>query len=125
MPVESLVRRAWRIDVKAAFNRRILQLRELRPERVADYIRAHDAISPELVALYRKCGIVEISCFLNGSRLAVFMEIQTDLYEQKRAELEAMPLEQEWQARMAEYDAGGLHPELFDEVYRQSCPQKI
>lgn len=99
---------------------RILFLRELQPDKVPDYRKAHDEVWPELVALYKRCGIVEVSCLLSGNRLAVFFETDPEVFPSKRTELENDPVEQKWQAWMKTFDLPGCTTSVFEEVYRQS-----
>ena len=99
---------------------RVIYLRDLDPDRVADYRREHDAVWPELVALYKRCGITEVGCFIGGNRLAVFLETDPDLFPQMRDTLAADPVEQKWQALMKRYNAPGARGETLAEVYRQS-----
>ena len=99
---------------------RKLFVRELDPQRIEEYRKAHAEIWPELVSLYRRCGIIDVSCFLDGSRLAVLLEINPRVFASTREELEAHPVEREWQAWMARLDLNGTRTDEFVEVYRQS-----
>jgi len=99
---------------------RVLFVRDLDPARIADYRRDHDNVWPELVALYKRCGINEVSCFIGGSRLAVFFETDPAVFPKMREVLAADPIEQKWQAAMAKYDLPGAKAVTFEEVYRQS-----
>jgi len=99
---------------------RVLYVRELDPARVAEYRRDHDAIWPDLVALYKRCGITEVSCLLDGSTLAVLFETDPELFRAGRAELESSPVEIAWQEQMKKYDVSGKPTRVFVEVYRQS-----
>lgn len=99
---------------------RVLYVRELNPLRVAEYRQDHDAIWPDLVALYKRCGITEVSCLLDGSTLAVLFETDSETFQVKRAELESSPVEIAWQSQMKKYDASGKLPRVFSEIYRQS-----
>ena len=67
----------------------------LRPERIADYIAAHDNFSPELRAKYRAAGIHQIRLFLSGEQL--FMYVEADDYEKAQAALAEDPLDRRWQ----------------------------
>ncbi len=99
---------------------RVLFVRELDPARIHDYRRHHDNVWPELVALYKRCGITEVSCFIGGSRLAVMLETDPEVFPKMKEELEQHPVEQKWQALMKQYDRPGAPGEIFEEVYRQS-----
>jgi L-rhamnose mutarotase len=99
---------------------RVLFVRNLDPDRIADYRRDHDAVWPELVALYRRCGVTEVSCFIGGSRLAVLFETDPEVFPKMRDALAADPVEKKWQALMKNYDVPGAQAETFSEVYRQS-----
>jgi L-rhamnose mutarotase len=52
--------------------RRMLSLARLRPECVQEYVRLHQQVWPELLAIYRQAGIRHVSCFLNGLDLVVY-----------------------------------------------------
>lgn len=99
--------------------KRVLHLRELDPAKVHDYRKAHDAIWPELVELYRRCGVVDISCFIDGSTLAVMCETDVETHGASAQILAAHPLEVRWQDLMREYDQPGGLVRIFTEVYRQ------
>jgi L-rhamnose mutarotase len=97
---------------------RKLYRRRLRPCKVAAYCELHKSIESELEQLYKAHGLTSISSFLHGNDLCVFIEYDPVLYERCRAQLEEHPLEQEWQARMAELDELCWVAIAYEEVYR-------
>ncbi len=77
----------------------------LRPDRIADYIEAHNNFAPELRAKYRAAGIHQIRLFLSGEQL--FMYVEADDYEKAKAALAEDPLDRRWQQEvgpMKEFD---------------------
>lgn len=103
-----------------AMTRRTLHLRELDPAHVDDYRRAHDEIWPDLVALYRASGIVDVSCFIQNSTLAVMVETDMSAPPSLADTLARHPLECRWQERMRQFDLSGGTSLTFAEIYRQS-----
>ena len=97
---------------------RRLYSRTLAPERVRDYIAAHDEVWLDLVALYKRSGIVDVSCFLHENRLTVMMETDPVIFEQKKQQLAEDPVEIRWQAFMREFNATDPAFAESDEVFR-------
>lgn len=100
--------------------RRTLYLRELRPDCVEEYRRAHDEIWPELVALYKSAGIVDVSCFLCGSSLAVMVETEKSFTPEAEVALAHHSVERRWQDLMRTFNHPELDTRTFTEIYRQS-----
>ncbi len=99
---------------------RTLYLRELRPDRVGDYRRAHDEIWPDLVALYKSSGITDVTCFLHGSTLAVMVETEKSFTPEAEASLAQHPVERRWQDLMRTFNRQEIDTKTFTEIYRQS-----
>ena len=76
--------------------RRILTRRRLKPESVAEYIRLHDNLPPELAHAYRQAGFVRMSTFLCGNDLVFFGEVDAEVYAREQTALERNPLEKRW-----------------------------
>lgn len=79
---------------------RTVSYSRLKPECVQEYIRWHQQVWPELLEVYRKAGIMQISCFLGGLDLVVYSEYDTEIYERERESLRQNPVETRWQALM-------------------------
>jgi len=97
---------------------RLLVHYRLRPDTIQAYIRCHEQIEPELLALYREAGITEISCFLSGLDLMVYVQVEQERYEAAKEALDHSPLERSWQARMRTLHDPQFQPQHFQEVYR-------
>ena len=72
----------------------------LKPENVQEYIRLHQQVWPELVEVYRKAGITQISCFLNGCDVIVYSEYEMEAYRRKKESLSRNLVELRWQVLM-------------------------
>lgn len=81
----------------------------LKADHVDDYIRAHDEIWPEVTANLRRVGIHRYLIFRDG--LDLFHTVECDDWDAAVEALESDPVDQRWQAAMAEYTeaAGQTH----------------
>jgi L-rhamnose mutarotase len=95
----------------------------LRPECVEAYRACHREVWPELEDLYRSCGVVELSCFLRGRELLVYLEVEEVAFKAARATLSTHPVEVRWQAAMRKFNAAQSSEDEFGEVYR--LPEKM
>jgi L-rhamnose mutarotase len=86
----------------------------LKPERIEDYIEAHNGFSSELRARYRAAGIHQIRLFLLGEQL--FMYVEAEDYERARAALDEDPLDQLWQGRVGPMKSPDFQP--LAEIFR-------
>jgi len=89
----------------------------LRPETVQAYIRYHVHVWPELLTLYREAGITDISCFLSGLDLVVYVQYEQERYEAAKETLSRNPVEMSWQALMRTLHDPHVLPQYFKEVY--------
>lgn len=97
--------------------RRILTRRRLKPESVAEYMRLHDNLPPELAQAYRQAGFVRMSTFLCGNDLVFFGEVDAEVYAREQAALDRNPLEKRWQALMGTLNAPETVPQEYGEVF--------
>lgn len=97
---------------------RRLYRRFLRPDRIGEYRRHHEAVWPELEEVYLTHGVTDLSCFLCYSELVVYQEIDPVAFHAASAALAAHPVEIRWQALMAEFNDPEPTGSLFEEVYR-------
>lgn len=67
--------------------KRAMNMGRLKPEGVADYLKAHNEIHPDFVNGLHGAGLTTISCFLSGVDLAVYSEAHSDGHEKGKAEL--------------------------------------
>ena len=74
--------------------KRKLVISRLKEECIEEYIGAHKNIWTELILEYKESGIKDISCFLNGRDLYVY--IQYDEIRMK-CNQNPMPFDEKWQ----------------------------
>jgi L-rhamnose mutarotase len=96
---------------------RILWIDRLKAESVPEYIRLHQQVWPELEAAYRKAGILQISCYLNGCERMVFMEYESETYDPAKAGLDHNPVEIRWQTLMKTLCDPQVDRQSLTEVY--------
>ena len=78
--------------------KRKLQIQKIKENCIEEYKNAHKNIWPELLKEYKEAGFINISCFLNGQDLYVYMEYDEDLlYERSK---HPMPIDVKWQEYM-------------------------
>ena len=91
----------------------------VRPERVDEYVEAHEAVWPEMLDALRSAGIRNYTIFRNGNEMFGYFEAE-DLEAAGRY-LEGQEVSARWQDAMAELleervpDAG---PPALEEVFR-------
>jgi L-rhamnose mutarotase len=73
----------------------------LKPGMEEDYDAAHAAVWPALLAAQREAGIKRWLIFRDG--LDIFHSIECEDYDRAIAELAQLPVNQRWQAEMAQY----------------------
>lgn len=73
----------------------------LKPGMEEAYDAAHTAVWPELLAAQRELGIKRWLIFRDG--LHIFHSIECEDYDRAIAELARLPVNQRWQAEMAQY----------------------
>jgi L-rhamnose mutarotase len=96
---------------------RTLWLDRLKADSVPEYIKMHQQVWPELEAAYRQAGILQMGCYLNGCERVVFMEYETEIYDQARASLDSNPVEIRWQALMKTFCDPQVGRQSLTEVY--------
>ncbi|MFJ2901359.1 L-rhamnose mutarotase [Streptomyces sp. NPDC091279] len=73
---------------------------KVKADRIADYEAAHREVPEELTAAIRAAGAVSWTIWRSGTDL--FHLLECDNYPRLLAELEALPVNVAWQARMAD-----------------------
>ncbi|SEH91378.1 L-rhamnose mutarotase [Mycolicibacterium rutilum] len=86
-----------------AETRRVCFLLQLRPERVADYLAAHDTVWPEMLEALRTAGWRNYSLFLRAEDGLVVGYLETDDFEAALQGMAATEVNARWQADMAQY----------------------
>jgi L-rhamnose mutarotase len=72
----------------------------VRADRIAAYEQAHREVPAELTAAIRAAGVTEWTIWRSGAELFHLLEVED--YPRLLAELERLPVNAAWQARMAE-----------------------
>jgi L-rhamnose mutarotase len=98
--------------------RREVVLVELDPGAVSEYRKLHRSVWPELEEIYRQAGYQEMSCFLNGTWVIIYMSYDAEKLAQRREWLNTHEVQQNWQAVMQRFKAKTI--ESFEEIYRLS-----
>jgi L-rhamnose mutarotase len=91
-------------------------LTELKPEFVEDYRRYHESVWPELEQVYRDAGYHDLSCFLSGAKLIIYMAYDEKKMTSRRDWLNEHRIEQKWQEIMRMFK--DKTAESFEEIYR-------
>jgi len=92
----------------------------LLPGQEAEYRRRHAAVRPEMLAALKAAGCHDYSIFIRGADLFAYLEV--DDFAAFRAFMAASPVNDRWQAEMAELidpltdPATGFHQRL-EEIF--------
>lgn len=79
------------------------------PEHVEEYRREHQAVWPEMCAALQASGWRDYSLFLRPDGLLIGYLVTED-FEQAKAAMKLLPINQRWQERMAWFfDRAGQH----------------
>ena len=74
----------------------------VRPDRLAEYVERHQAVWPEMQEALSHAGWHNYSLFLRDDGLLIGY-LETDNFEQARAEMARTDVNQRWQASMLEF----------------------
>ena len=81
--------------------KRFGQVLGVKPDRVAEYVKVHAAVWPEVLEMIEACNIRNYSIFLQGDHtLFAYFEYVGDDFEADMAKMAADPKTQEWGAIM-------------------------
>jgi L-rhamnose mutarotase len=86
---------------------RVCFLLHLKPDRVEDYLRAHQHVWPEMLDALRAAGWRNYSLFLQPADGLVVGYLETDDFAAAQQRMATSDINARWQAGMAEYFAGG------------------
>jgi L-rhamnose mutarotase len=81
---------------------RVCWIMRVRPEKLAEYKRAHEAVWPEMLDALRETGWTNYSLFLDDDGLLIAY-LETDDFAAAQAAMEERDVNTRWQAAMAEY----------------------
>jgi L-rhamnose mutarotase len=92
---------------------------KIRPDKVDEYVAAHAAVYPELLAAFTTVGIQNYSIFLDGSTAFGYFEAP-DLAaaDAAMADVEANHRWQEAMAPLIEEQISGVGPAYLPEIFR-------
>ncbi|KMO70810.1 L-rhamnose mutarotase [Mycolicibacterium chlorophenolicum] len=82
---------------------RVCFVMHLKPERVDDYLAAHDVVWPEMLDALRAAGWQNYSLFLRPDDGMVVGYLETPDFALASAQIESTAVNDRWQARMSEY----------------------
>lgn len=97
---------------------RKVYLQKLRPDGVTAYRRFHRKVWPELESAYRRAGITDLSCFLRGRTLVVYIEFDSRIHARRKAWLARQDVERRWQNLMNTFKDRTAGSDELTEIYR-------
>ncbi|MBB4854178.1 L-rhamnose mutarotase [Mycobacteroides chelonae] len=86
---------------------RVCFLLHLKPERVDDYLTAHQDVWPEMLDALRAAGWRNYSLFVRPNDCIVVGYLETDDFAAAQQRIAATGVNATWQAGMAQYFVGG------------------
>ncbi len=98
--------------------KRTLHMARIKTECLEAYTDYHRHVWPELEAVYREAGFTELSCFLNGNLLLIYLEYDDTRYPASSAWLDTHETQLKWQALMRPLGDPEFQKLDFEEVYR-------
>ncbi|WP_426517912.1 L-rhamnose mutarotase [Diaminobutyricibacter sp. McL0618] len=96
---------------ESAPSRRVCFTMHLKPDRVDDYLAAHETVWPEMLDALRETGWSNYSLFVDKADALVIGYVETDDFERSLAGMALRPVNDRWQAAMAEYFAADVQPD--------------
>ena len=96
---------------ESAPSRRVCFTMRLKPDRVDDYLAAHETVWPEMLDALRETGWSNYSLFVDKANALIIGYVETDDFERSLAEMALRPVNDRWQAGMAEYFAADAEPD--------------
>ncbi|WP_426626055.1 L-rhamnose mutarotase [Leifsonia sp. McL0607] len=83
----------------------------LKPERVNDYLTAHETVWPEMLDALKASGWNNYSLFVDREEALVVGYLETDDFEGALAAMNEREVNARWQATMAGFFAEGTAPD--------------
>jgi L-rhamnose mutarotase len=92
---------------------RVCFLLQLKPDRVQDYLAAHESVWPDMLDALRSAGWRNYSLFIRREDGLVVGYLETDDFAAATAQMANSDVNSRWQASMADYfqAAEGAHPD--------------
>src|SRR5690349_20189756 len=102
--------------VMPASVQRVCFVMSLKPDRVDDYLAAHEVVWPEMLDALRDTGWRNYSLFLHPEKGMVIGYLETEDFNRATSLMERTEVNERWQARMSEYfqpsaGGGGANPD--------------
>lgn len=91
--------------------RRVCFTMNLRPDRIADYLAAHDEVWPEMLEALRATGWRNYSLFLRPHDGLVVGYVETDDFDRARELMAQTTVNEKWQKQMAQYFDSRTNPD--------------
>jgi len=88
-------------------NQRVCFLLHLKPDRVQDYLKAHEHVWPEMLDALRDAGWHNYSLFVRPEDGLVVGYLETPDFEAAQQAMAATDINAKWQAGMAQYFEAG------------------
>jgi L-rhamnose mutarotase len=82
---------------------RVCFLLHLKPDRIEDYLDAHQVVWPDMLEALRRAGWHNYSLFVRPDDGLVVGYLETDDFEAASARMAATEINAKWQAGMAQY----------------------
>jgi L-rhamnose mutarotase len=98
---------------------RVCFLMRLKQEGVADYLRAHEAVWPEMLLALSETGWSNYSLFISENDGLVVGYFETDDYERAMTGIASRDVNARWQALMAQYFVSPGNPDESTERLAQ------
>lgn len=93
---------------------RVCFLMHLKPERVEDYLKAHEVVWPEMLDALRDAGWTNYSLHLQKATGLVVGYVETPDYEHATAEMARREINARWQSTMSEFFQEGRPDERVE-----------
>lgn len=98
--------------------KRTMHMARIRPECLEAYQEHHRNVWPELEAVYHQAGFTNLSCFMNGNLLLIYLEYDDAVYPAAQAWLDNNEVQRKWMALMKPLNDPEFKNLDFEEVYR-------
>lgn len=79
------------------------------PELIAQYVKEHSQVWPEVKAGIREVGILDMQIYIHGNVLFMIVETVDDFdWEKDNARLATLPRQAEWEAYMSRFQQADI-----------------
>ena len=90
---------------------RVCFLLQLRPDRIDDYLKAHETVWPDMLDALRRAGWRNYSLFVRPEDGLVVGYLETPDFDRAVSDMAATEVNQRWQQSMAEFFEAPGHPD--------------